>query len=65
MSVANAPGERILPRQLGKALEIIAAGGDVNYEGASLVELDDAGDPPGAYLEVVAKDGAWTTVRAR
>ena len=45
MSVANAPGERILPRQLGKALEIIAAGGDVNYEGASLVELDDAGDP--------------------
>ena len=65
MSVANAPGERILPGQLGKALKIIAAGGEVNYEGASSVELNDAGDPPGAYLEVVVRNGVWTTVRVR
>ena len=65
MPVANAPGEQILPGQLSKALEIIAAGGEVNYEGASSVELNDAGDPPGAYLEVVVENGAWTTVRAR
>lgn len=65
LSVANAPGEKIWPGQLAKALKIIAGGGDVNYEGASLVELNDAGDPPGAYLELVVKGGAWTTVGAR
>jgi branched-chain amino acid transport system substrate-binding protein len=39
MNVANAPGEPILPGQLAKALEILAAGGDVDYVGASAVEL--------------------------
>ena len=63
-AVANAPGEKILPGQLAKALDILAGGGDVNYEGASMVEFNDAGDPPGAYLELVVKDGAWTTVKA-
>ncbi len=65
MAVANAPGEKIWPGQLAKALKIIAGGGDVNYEGASLVEFNEAGDPPGAYLELVVKGGAWTTVGAR
>ena len=64
LSVANAPGEKILPGELGKALGILARGGQVNYEGATMVELNDAGDPPGAYLEVIVKGGAWTTVRA-
>ena len=64
LSVANAPGEKIQPGQLAKALDILAGGGDVNYEGASMVELDDAGDPPGAYLELVVKGGAWKTVKA-
>ena len=64
LSVANAPGEKIQPGQLAKALDILAGGGDVNYEGATMVELDDAGDPPGAYLELVVKNGAWTTVKA-
>ena len=62
-AVANAPGEKIFPGQLAKALDILAGGGDVNYEGASMVEFNDAGDPPGAYLELVVKDGAWTTVK--
>ncbi len=65
MEVANAPGEKIFPGQLAEALKTIADGGEVNYEGASLVELNDAGDPPGAYLEVVVKNGEWTTVKAR
>ena len=64
LSVANAPGEKIMPGELAKALDIIASGGDVNYEGASLVELNEVGDPPGAYLELVVKGGAWTTVKA-
>ena len=65
MEVANAPGEKIWPGQLAKALKILADGGQVNYEGASLVELNDAGDPPGAYLELVVKGGEWATVKAR
>ena len=35
---------------------------DVDYQGASEVELNDAGDPPGAYLQYVAQGGAWVTV---
>ena len=50
---------------LAKALKILADGGQVNYEGASLVELNDAGDPPGSYLELVVKGGEWATVKAR
>jgi len=65
MSVANAPGEKILPGQLSKALDILAAGGEVDYQGASMVELNDAGDPPGAYLEYVMEGSSWKVVRAR
>ena len=64
-SVANAPGIKILPGEISTALALLAAGIPVNYEGASTVELDAAGDPPGAYLERVVKNGAWTTVATR
>ncbi|MCZ7598829.1 MAG: ABC transporter substrate-binding protein [Gammaproteobacteria bacterium] len=47
--VAGEPGEVILPGELAKGLEILAGGGDVNYEGATGVEFNDAGDPPGSY----------------
>ena len=39
MMVANAPGEKIYPGELAKALKILAKGGDVDYVGASAVEL--------------------------
>ena len=39
MDVANAPGEKINPGELGKALEILAAGGEIDYVGASDVCL--------------------------
>ena len=65
LTVANAPGTKIMPGELGKALKILAGGGEVNYEGATLVELDETGEPPGSYLERVVMGGAWTTVRAR
>lgn len=63
--VANAPGVQILPGQISEALLILAGGGQVNYQGASTVDLDAAGDPPGAYLELVVQNGAWTTVQTR
>ena len=63
--VANAPGEVILPGELAKALEIIAAGGDVDYSGASDVELIGPGDASGSYREVAIMDGVLETVGYR
>ena len=65
MDVANAPGELILPGQLDKALEILADGGDIDYVGASNVELIGAGESAGNYREIEIKDGAVTTVGFR
>ncbi len=65
MDVANAPGEEILPGELAKALEILAGGGEVNYVGASNVELVGAGESAGNYREIEIKDGALATVGYR
>ena len=65
MDVANAPGEKILPGELAKALEILAGGGDVDYVGASNVELIGAGESAGNYREIEIKDGALSTVGFR
>lgn len=52
MEVANAPGEKIFPGELAKALEIIAGGGDVDYVGASAVELIGSGESAGNYRQI-------------
>ncbi len=65
MDVANAPGEQIFPGELAKALEIIAGGGDVDYVGASAVELIGAGESAGNYREITMADGKITTVKFR
>ncbi|GGA14642.1 ABC transporter substrate-binding protein [Neptunicoccus cionae] len=65
MEVANAPGEKIMPGELGKALEIIANGGDVDYVGGSNVELIGSGESAGSYREIEIKDGALSTVGFR
>ncbi|MEE4119177.1 MAG: ABC transporter substrate-binding protein [Paracoccaceae bacterium] len=65
MDIANAPGEPILPGQLGMALEMIAAGEDVNYEGATGVELIEPGEAAGSYAEFVVEDGALSIVGYR
>ncbi len=65
LDVANAPGEKILPGELGKALEILAAGGDIDYVGASNVELIGAGESAGNYREIEIADGGLKTVGYR
>lgn len=64
-NVANAPGVEIFPGELAKALEIIKSGGDVDYVGASAVELIGGGESAGSYRQVIVKDGAFETVRYR
>ena len=65
MMVANAPGEKIYPGELGKALEILKGGGDVDYVGASAVELIGPGESAGSYKELEVKGGKFTTARFR
>ena len=65
MDVANAPGEKIFPGELAKALKILAAGGDVDYVGGSAVELIGPGESAGNYRQIVIKNGKITTVKYR
>ena len=64
--VANAPGMVIRPGEWAKAREAIAAGEDVNYEGASGdIEFDENGDVAGATYSFngVGDDGTWTPMQ--
>jgi branched-chain amino acid transport system substrate-binding protein len=63
MDVANAPGEKINPGELGKALKIIASGGEVNYVGASDVELVGPGESAGSFQEIAVKNQKITPVQ--
>ena len=65
LDVANAPGEKIYPGELGKALDIIRSGGDVDYVGASAVELIGPGESAGSYREIEVQDGKNVTVNFR
>jgi branched-chain amino acid transport system substrate-binding protein len=57
--VATGPGETILPGEWTKAKELIAAGTDINYEGASGPnDFDAVGDVAGAINYFVVEGGA-------
>jgi branched-chain amino acid transport system substrate-binding protein len=62
MRVANAPGKKIYPGELAKALKILAAGGEIDYVGGTAVELVGSGESAGAFREVEIKGGKFTTV---
>jgi branched-chain amino acid transport system substrate-binding protein len=63
MLVANAPGKKVGPGGLGKALKIIAAGGDVDYQGATNVEFNEVGEVFGSYKELEIGNGKWNIVK--
>lgn len=65
MDVANAPGEQIFPGELAKALEILAGGGEIDYVGATAVELIGAGESAGNYRQIVIEGGEITTAKYR
>ncbi len=65
MDVANAPGEEILPGELGKALDLIAAGKDIDYVGATAVELIGGGESAGNYREILVDGQKNTTAKFR
>ena len=65
MDVANAPGELILPGELAKALQILADGGEIDYVGATAVELIGPGESAGNYRQIEIGGGIINTVKYR
>ncbi|MCH9852435.1 MAG: ABC transporter substrate-binding protein [Alphaproteobacteria bacterium] len=63
--VANAPGVEIGPGELGKALELLADGQEIDYVGASDIELIGPGENGGRYREIIIADEAIETVGYR
>mgnify|MGYP001270272564 CR=1 FL=1 len=58
--VASAPGEKILPGEWAKAKELIAAGTDIDYEGAGgPLDFDEAGDVDGIIVELAVEGGKF------
>ncbi|RBO53130.1 branched-chain amino acid ABC transporter substrate-binding protein [Rhodovulum sp. BSW8] len=65
MDVANAPGEKILPGELARGLELLKAGEDIDYVGATNVEMIGSGESAGSFREFTITDGKAVTDRFR
>lgn len=60
VNVATAPGEKIGPGQFAKAKELLAAGKDIDYDGAAgPAEFDDKGEVDGVIAEYVVQAGKY------
>ncbi len=58
--VSSAPGEKILPGEWTKAVELIKAGTDIDYEGAGgPLDFDAAGDVDGVIVELAFEGGKF------
>ena len=61
--VASAPGETVLPGEWEKAKELIAAGTDIDYEGAGgSMDFSNAGDIDGVIVELTVEGGQFVEV---
>jgi branched-chain amino acid transport system substrate-binding protein len=60
--VANAPGEKIYPGELAKALKILSEGGEIDYVGGTALELIGPGESAGSFRETIVENGGWKTV---
>ena len=65
MAVANGPGKKIYPGQLKKALNLLAKGKEIDYEGATAVNFTDVGEAFGSFLEKEVKGGKFKTKKQR
>jgi len=58
--VASAPGEKILPGEWSKAVELLAAGTDIDYDGAGgALDFDEVGDVDGIIVELAVEGGSF------
>jgi branched-chain amino acid transport system substrate-binding protein len=62
LRVANGPGEEIHAGDLARGLAILAGGGEIDYVGATNVNLIGPGEAAGSYREYTFVDGAVSTI---
>jgi branched-chain amino acid transport system substrate-binding protein len=62
--VSNAPGTVINPGEIEKGLELLAAGEEIDYQGATDVEFNVFGDAAGAFKELEVSGGKINTIGA-
>jgi branched-chain amino acid transport system substrate-binding protein len=65
LEVANGPGEQVIAGDLAKGLQILKDGGDIDYVGATNVELIGPGEAAGTYREYIIENGEFKTVQFR
>ena len=65
MGVANGPGIKIYPGELGKAIGFLAAGKAIDYEGATGVNFTSVGEASGSFLEKEIENSKFRTVKQR
>lgn len=63
LDVANAPGEPIGPGEIGHALEILPAGGEIHWQGATGVQLTSEGDAAATCRGTEFQGGARQLLR--
>lgn len=61
--VANSPGEIIFPGELTKALNLLAAGTDIDYAGATNIDMVEPGESAGSFRELEIQDNDLVTIR--
>ena len=65
MDIANAPGEKIFPGELGKALQLIKDGKQIDYVGATSLEFVGSGESAGSFAEILIDNGKVKKVSYR
>ena len=64
-AVGNEPGTKIYPGELKKALDLLAKGKKIDYEGVTGVNFSENGEAKGSFLEQEVKGGKFKTKRQR
>jgi len=65
MDVANAPGVKIYPGELSKAIKLIKEGKAIDYVGATDLEFVGSGESSGSFAEILIDNGKVNKVGYR
>ncbi len=65
LEIANGPGEKILPGELAKGLDLLKEGKAIDYDGATAVNFVNGRENAGTFREVTITDGKIETVKYR
>ena len=61
--IVNAPGTKIQAGEIGLGLSLISEGKDIDYVGATDVEMNDVGEVKGSFVEYKVANDSWNLVK--